>query len=628
MAFPLEVESHIKSPNGDLVRKVILNGGLSVILGPNGSGKTHLLRGLKKGLAGHTGANKCVRFMSAGRIGAIEHARSDTDGHRGDHINYQAAVFGTKNDLERRNKIETLNGDFQTLSQRPDIFVKIQERLRKLFKRNIEINWDDGQLRIDFSRTDTALEAPYSSGLEASGLLHLVGLLCAVYSDEIGVLLIDEPEVSLHPQLQAFLLSEMHSVSGLPEAKGNKKIIVIATHSTEMIRLAGVADLNSLIFCYDLRAGPVQVGPGANELKNRKVQSFAARMGQEHKLALFSTRPLLVEGPSDSIICGTLSRLLELHLEAAGSQVLPVIGKGDMPVVVKFFRLLGKSPIVLADADGIADGLDLVQAFFESGFRADELAKERGFDSAPKLARDIYQGFCEAVETHWESIEPAAAKHAYWVTRGADERQAKRRAALSTLFAPDAAAHATVESSAVWRGIRSRMTVLFDFLEDLGCFVLRRGTVENYYQSQPPVPPDKIAWSIDETAVIEACNQAQARSAYADIVRCVEEAAQAQSINEAESLRDVLLSVATPALAKVQDGGSTLDVQQLARSLLRERAKLFSLSVANKCLTITLESFIMKVPGFPLTLAAGDDAIKVVNQRLELVPPADKTTRA
>lgn len=625
MTFPLEVESHIKSPNGDIVRKIVLNGGLSVILGPNGSGKTHLLRGLKKGLAGHAGERKCVRFMSAGRIGAIEHARSDTDGHRGDHIPYETAIFGTKDDLARRNKIETLNGDFQTLSQRPDILVKIQERLRKLFRRNIEINWNNGQLRIDFSRTDTELEAPYSSGLEASGLLHLVGLLCAVYSDEIGVLLIDEPEVSLHPQLQAFLLSEMLSVSGLPEAEGNKKLIVIATHSTELIRLAGVADLHSLIFCYDLRTGPVQVAPGANELKNKKVQSFAARMGQEHKLALFSTRPLLVEGPSDSIICGALSRFLELHLEAAGSQVLPVIGKGDMPVVVKFFRLLGKNPIVLADADGVADGLDLVQAFFESGLRADELAKERGFESASKLAHNIYQGFCDAVDKHWASIEPVATKHAYWVTRGADEKQAKRRAALATLFALDAATHATVEADSVWKGIRSRMTVLFDFLEDLGCFVLRRGTIENYYQSQPPVPADKIAWSVDEMAAIDTLSQAQARTAYADIVRCIQSAAQAQSINEAESLRDVLLSIATPALAKVQDGGSTLDVQQLARSLLHERSKLFSLSVANKCLTVTLESSIMNVPGFPLILSTGDDVIKVVNQQLELAPPAAKT---
>lgn len=624
MAFPLEVESHIKSPNGDIVRKVVLNSGLSVILGPNGSGKTHLLRGLKRGLTDHTGEKKCVRFMSAGRIGSIENARSDFDGYRGEKINYAAAVFGNMSDLDRRNKIETLNGDFQTLSQRPDIFVKIQERLRKLFKRNIEINWDGGQLRIDFSRTDTEQEAPYSSGLEASGLLHLVGLLCAVYSDEIGVLLIDEPEVSLHPQLQAFLFSEMRGVSGLPEATGNNKIIVIATHSTEMIRLAGIADLNSLIFCYDLKTGPVQVPSGAEELKNRKVQSFAARMGQEHKLALFSTRPLLVEGPSDSIICGTLSRFLELHLEAAGSQVLPVIGKGDMPVVVKFFRLLGKRPIVLADADGVADGLDLVQAFFESGSKADELAKARGFDSASKLARDIYQGFCEEVDKHWESIEPVAAKHAYWVTRGPDEKQAKRRAALATLFALDATTLATVEASANWKGIRSRMTVLFDFLEDLGCFVLRRGTIENYYQSQPPVPADKIAWSIDEMATIEGLSQTQALTAYADIVRCVQNAAQGQSINEAESLRDVLLSIATPALAKVQEGGSTLDVQQLARSLLRERSKLFSLSVTNKCLTVNLESSIMKVPGFPLTLSAGDDPIKVVNLRLGLATPAAK----
>ena len=154
--------------------------------------------------------------------------------------------------------------------------------------------------------------------------------------------------------------------------------------------------------------------------------------------------------------------------------------------------------------------------------------------------------------------------------------------------------------------------------------MLRRGTIENYYQSQPPVPADKIVWSVDEMATIEALSQAQARTAYADIIRCVQSAAQTESINEAESLRDVLLSIATPALAKVQDGGSTLDVQQLARSLLRERSKLFNLSVANKCLTVTLESSIMKVPGFPLTLSVGDDAIKVVNQRLELVPPAAK----
>ena len=77
----------------------------------------------------------------------------------------------------------------------------MQERLRKLFKRDLIIEWDAGTLKVVFARLDTTSK-PYSSGREASGLLHLVGILAALYDDEVGALLIDEPEVSLHPQLQ------------------------------------------------------------------------------------------------------------------------------------------------------------------------------------------------------------------------------------------------------------------------------------------------------------------------------------------------------------------------------------------------------------------------------------------
>ena len=65
----------------------------------------------------------------------------------------------------------------------------------------------------------------------------LLGFLSALYDDEVGVLLIDEPEVSLHPQLQAFLLKEITRVAGIPSEDGYKKIIVMATHSTEMIKI-------------------------------------------------------------------------------------------------------------------------------------------------------------------------------------------------------------------------------------------------------------------------------------------------------------------------------------------------------------------------------------------------------
>ncbi|WP_205685002.1 AAA family ATPase [Citrobacter portucalensis] len=268
MSFPLELTAQIASHNENFNRKVTLNSGLTVLLGPNGSGKTHLLRGLKQSLHKHTNG-KHVRFLSAGRMGMLEQFRSDYDGHRGGSPYYDGANYGSKSDAVRRHQMETINGDFQTLAERADILIKIQERLRKLFKRDILIEWDGGSLKILFSRLDIDAKS-YSSGREASGLMHLVGILAALYDDDVGALLLDEPEVSLHPQLQAFLLHEILSVSGHPSEGTNKKIVIIATHSTEMLQIQKPEDLLSLVFCYDLIREPVQIPVDAGELKNKK----------------------------------------------------------------------------------------------------------------------------------------------------------------------------------------------------------------------------------------------------------------------------------------------------------------------------------------------------------------------
>lgn len=111
------------------------------------------------------------------------------------------------------------------------------------------MEWDAGNLKANFARLDTEGNA-YSSAREASGLLQLVVLLAELYDDEVGALLIDEPEVSLHPQLQAFLLREIHRVAGNPDEPG-KKLILMATRSTEMIEVRQPEDLASIVFCYE-----------------------------------------------------------------------------------------------------------------------------------------------------------------------------------------------------------------------------------------------------------------------------------------------------------------------------------------------------------------------------------------
>ncbi|KAA5943941.1 AAA family ATPase [Pantoea sp. Bo_2] len=616
MSFPLELTVDLSGHNESYNRKVTLHKGLTVLLGPNGSGKTHLLRGLKKSLSQHTNG-KHVRFLSAGRMGLLERFRSDYDGHRGFLPDYNNARYGSKSDAARRHKMETINGDFHTLAERADILIKIQERLRKLFKRDIFIEWDGGELKVLFSRLDIEGKS-YSSGREASGLMHLVGILAALYDDDVGALLLDEPEVSLHPQLQAFLLHEIISVSGHPSEGSNKKIVIIATHSTEMLQIQKAEDLLSLVFCYDLMNEPVQIPVDAGELNSRKVQNLVARLGQEHKLSLFSKRPLLVEGPSDVIICSALANKLDIHLEAAGSQLLPVIGKGQMSTVAKLLRLLGKSPVALADADGISDGLDLVNSYLNGNATAELSANKLGFSSTHQMVNPIFADFCQLVDFRWNEISAIAELHPYWVNKKTDEEiQAKRRSAFCTLFIVDDNELSNLASDNRWVNIKTRLTVLLDLLEQCGLFILRKGSVESYYQSSDPFTSiGKPGAAVGEVDHINQLSHENVNAGYSDLIRCIQHASSTEVICEADALRDLLLSIVAPAHARLKSGEFTTNFNVLARSILGERSKIFGLVIEDEKLIISIESNILNIKGFPVTIGKDDDVLKCINAAL------------
>ena len=98
-----------------------------------------------------------------------------------------------------------------------------------------------------------------------------------MYDDEIKVLLIDEPEVSLHPQLQRFVLNEIKKVAGDYNEQG-KKLIVMSTHSTEIIDINKVNDLPNYVFFLDDGSSPKQIEPLDDVLKNKKLKELIIRM--------------------------------------------------------------------------------------------------------------------------------------------------------------------------------------------------------------------------------------------------------------------------------------------------------------------------------------------------------------
>lgn len=604
MEFPLSITANINSHEGNFSREIELRSPLTFIVGPNGSGKTHLLKGLKESF--NVPADKKVRFISAGRLGPLEQYRSNYDQYdRSDEADN--ATHGYKSNSKYRHKIETINGDFHTLSARTDILIKVRERLQKLFKRNIKIDWDAGNLKVSFARLDNG-NSYYSSGREASGLLHLVGILSALYDDEVGVLLIDEPEVSLRPQLQAFLLKEITRVAGIPSEDGYKKIIVMATHSTEMIKISKTDDLLSFIFCNDLKEEPIQIPKDAGELKNTHVKSLVARLGQEHKLALFSRTPLLVEGPSDVIICNTLSDKLYLNLEAAGSQILPINGKEAMPETVKLFRLMGKTPTVLVDADAFADSLDLVRAYFHNEQirnTADRLASENGHSGILALAKNIYDDFCSLVENNWDDIANIAQNHSYF-TLSENELLNKKRSALCTVLVLN-----EQNLNDDWNNIKNRLSVLFDIFEKMGLFILKKGALESYYHDNNAITY-KVDDAVTESEYILSLSEEELGSTYQDILKCLKYASDSESIDESRAIRDELLSFIAPIHANYAEGTENLNTLGRQSSIFYYR-----INEEGK-LEVSITSKVLDVTGFPIILNKNDDVLKVINHSLRI----------
>lgn len=597
MEFPLLITANINSHEGDFSREIELRSSLTFIVGPNGSGKTHLLKGLKNSFKGYV--DKKVRFISAGRLAPLEQYRSKTNQY---YYNIDDAKFGNKSEANERHEIESISGDLHTLYKRPDILIKVQERLRKLFKRDIKIEWDSGYLKVFFLRVG-ASNTYYSSAREASGLLHLVGILSALYDDEVGVLLIDEPEVSLHPQLQAFLLKEITRVAGIPSADGYKKIIVMATHSTEMIKISKTDDLLSFIFCNDLKEEPIQVPKDAGELQNKQVKGLVARLGQEHKLALFSRTPLLVEGPSDVIICNALSDRLDLNLEAAGSQILPINGKEAMPETVKLFRLMGKTPTVLVDTDAFADSLDLVRAYFnDKQIRksANRLSSERGHSDILTFAKNIYDDFCSLVQDNWGDIANIAQNHSYF-TLSENELLNKKRLALCTVFNEQ-------NLNDDWNNIKNRLCVLFDIFEKTGLFILRKGALESYYHDNNAIT-DKVEDAVTESEYILSSSE-ELESRYQDIIKCLKYASNSEPIDESRAIRDEFLSFISPIHAHYAEGAKNLNALGRPSSIFHHR-----INDEGK-LEVSITSKVLDVKGFPIILNKDDDVRKVINNKL------------
>jgi hypothetical protein len=609
--FPITVSlSGMPLQRGSEALSVTLNSGLTTLIGPNGSGKTQVLRAMRPHLQAklsQLGIPGAVRYLAAGRAAPFEQFRSASLSP-GD-INAQPAAVGNRSFAARRMELESLIGDIMALEERSDLRIKVEARLFALFHRRIKLRWIQSGIEVSFQSSS----AEYAANTEASGILHLVGLLAALHDDRIGALLIDEPEVSLHPQLQAFLLAEILRVAGNPLDGSLKKVIVMATHSQSMLPLREMADLPGLVFFSSPHHMPRQLSPTEGVLKSQKLGALVKRLGEGHRSGFFAETAFLVEGPSDEIIVSMLSARLGRELAGSGTQIVPVIGKGEIPETVRLFRLMGKRVVVLADLDALADANSVLMTFGDQD-EVKRAAEERGFASLAGIDSALRNDLAQIVTECWSEIASLVEASIYLagIGTGAPSEQTMRRAALSVILVQSDETLSALPNGSRWCALKARFNALLAVLEAGGCFFLQRGTIEAYYGPPAPAPDvDKPRAAVDEAATFASSDEQGLRLKYEDVWRAIERAAPPPAVDEDSLLRGLLASLLAAVFQEMTvdtsdaDLAATATVNESAASIFRLE-NISNRTTSVRALRISIKSPLFRRDKFPATVGYDD----------------------
>ena len=134
---------------------------------------------------------------------------------------------------------------------------RLQENLRQTFRSELEIEPFNEAFQTVLRITERKLIPRENGTLEVlpktkytprdiitqgSGYLQWLSIFCILYTSEIDVVLLDEPDAHLHASLQSELFKHLNNVAS---AEQNKQIFV-STHSVEMIKEAPLNNIFSM----------------------------------------------------------------------------------------------------------------------------------------------------------------------------------------------------------------------------------------------------------------------------------------------------------------------------------------------------------------------------------------------
>jgi putative ATP-dependent endonuclease of the OLD family len=280
----------------------------------------------------------------------------------------------------------------------------------------------------------------------SSGERELLSYVFAIHGLGIGdaLILVDEPELHLHPEWQGLLLDMFKRLAA---DTGNQ--FVLATHSPRLVTPASIEGVSRVYSDGDW--SHIQRLDAVN-LPARK-HLFSIVNSQNNERIFFADAVLLVEGQSDRIFVEAALRELDLAYVGGVLEVVAVGGKTLFPVYQQLLDALQIKNFFIADRDYLKQvGSPEIKALFKtdlSKIRNDVVFNANSYDGEAIIREmdcAIASGDWTAPKELWEHIKST------------------RLGALENL--------SPVQSAALDSSIASHAVV--------GWFILKRGALEDY----------------------------------------------------------------------------------------------------------------------------------------------------
>jgi predicted ATP-dependent endonuclease of OLD family len=322
-------------------------GSINYLIGPNGTGKSKFIQKLHEIFRNQSIR---VRYLNADRLASW--IKNENQAYVNSQLSRGGINLDWFSDLKQNSRVRGESNDaFVLLKENLDVRIKVESVLSQLLNRTVILEEKGGFLIPSVSKDNKSYSFKEQ---ESHGLKEMITLLTFLHDDTYDCLIVDEPELHLHPQYQSFFLQEVRKVAGDPQKNKKKKCFFFATHSPHFIDIRTIEDLkNCIIFQPDKAPKYIDKLEPEDEFR---LNQLLPKLNTHHKQFFFSTRPIFVEGNSDQQIFSLIQEKRQKFVGSSGTTFIDVNGKNDQELFFRLCRKLSINCQIITDLDSLLSG--------------------------------------------------------------------------------------------------------------------------------------------------------------------------------------------------------------------------------------------------------------------------------